>query len=318
MWPSRGNSPSVEADCYYYKASPWSSSPLLQQDVSTAYASSFDLASMKNMVLENKNQMSWSSDDLSMDFSTPFNLSSLSYPTTSSQSNESHDLLSSPVNDQRASKFPEREFSDFITPDVERFFRELSYGSDIWKYDSDTTYTKDDFDFDFGSPPKLQPQAEIATEPPFRPSRSSTPVDSPENTFRPIDQLQFTQQTYQNNGGFITNHQKEEHGPWEVPVARRPLQHFNYQNRPVAIKYTKKVKPIVNYCVFCFNNGKEKAVYDSHTVRDSKGRCLCPNLRKYECPICHKDGDEAHTLKYCKEKKILTEEDMRRPVRRFL
>lgn len=106
----------------------------------------------------------------------------------------------------------------------------------------DATYTKDDFDFDFCSSPVLPPPAEIAPEATFRPSRSSTPVDSPENTFRHIDDY-----IYQHNGFNYNNRQQEEHGSFEAPIARRPLQPFNYQNnRPVVTKVTKKVKPIVN------------------------------------------------------------------------
>lgn len=138
MWPGRSVSPSVEANnglgnlleepSYYYKASPWNSqTPLVQQDVSTAYASSFDLSSINNMVLENMNQLSWSSENSLMDFSTSFNISSRHL-------GESHDLLSSPVNEQKVSKFPEREYSDLTTPDIEKFLLENNFGSDIWKY----------------------------------------------------------------------------------------------------------------------------------------------------------------------------------------
>lgn len=77
-------------------------------------------------------------------------------------------------------------------------------------------------------------------------------------------------------------------------------------------KTVSKNKVETNFCVFCKNNGSSPEIYYSHTVKDAKGRCLCPVLRKYECPICHLDGDDAHTIKYCKEKPIITEEDMRR------
>ena len=52
-------------------------------------------------------------------------------------------------------------------------------------------------------------------------------------------------------------------------------------------------------CVFCRNNGEAEAIYQSHILKDSTGRVLCPVLRAYTCPNCHASGDDAHTLKYC-------------------
>lgn len=145
MWPAKRTSPSLdmnngvgnilETPSYYYKASPWSSlTPIIQQDVSTAYASSLDLIDINDMVLEKNNQMSWSSDELSLELSSSFNYPS--YPASSSHSGGFHDSLSSPVNEQKASKFPEQQFSDFIISDIEKYLREANFGSNIWKYDS--------------------------------------------------------------------------------------------------------------------------------------------------------------------------------------
>ena len=47
----------------------------------------------------------------------------------------------------------------------------------------------------------------------------------------------------------------------------------------------------------------------SHNLRDDKGRTLCPKLRIYSCEICGQDGDNAHTVKYCQKKPIITQED---------
>ena len=66
---------------------------------------------------------------------------------------------------------------------------------------------------------------------------------------------------------------------------------------------------MLQLCVFCYNNGEHEQLVRSHNVHDSKGRTLCPKLRIYVCEICGKDGDEAHTIKYCKQKRIITQED---------
>lgn len=63
------------------------------------------------------------------------------------------------------------------------------------------------------------------------------------------------------------------------------------------------------HCVFCENNNEPDAVVKSHAVRDSLGRVLCPKLRTYICPICKASGDQAHTVKYCPQKPIITMED---------
>ena len=52
-------------------------------------------------------------------------------------------------------------------------------------------------------------------------------------------------------------------------------------------------------CVFYRNNNEPRSMYMNHKVRDREGRVSCPVLRRYECPLCHQSGDNAHTLKYC-------------------
>lgn len=67
-------------------------------------------------------------------------------------------------------------------------------------------------------------------------------------------------------------------------------------------------------CVFCKNNGRTEQEYSSHEVKDSRGRCTCPVLRCYKCPICGASGDGGHTKKYCPRKKIFTPEDIGRMI----
>ncbi|CAO1400468.1 unnamed protein product [Diamesa serratosioi] len=339
MWPANAPSPPLEMtntvgnlldSSNYYKASPfrWSSqTPFMQQEISTAYAPSFDTVYNNNMFQEKNNQMSWNSEEISQDISKLCSTSTLSYlfqdMTPPSYSGGFEDSLSLPLNVQKTSKFPEKRFSEFISSDLslnsfDEDLRDTFLGINPWRCFNDATYTKDDFDFDFGSQVEIQQQTKMETEPQFKPSRSSTPVDSPEMAFESDNQFQHTSQYHQNTGYYFSNPQDEvvqqENGPWGSPAADRPIQQYSntpYNRQTVSqenkyrdMKTSKKTKPIVDV----------EAVYKSHTVRDSKGRCLCPILRKYECPICKKDGDEAHTTKYCKERKILTEEDMRKPL----
>ncbi|XP_070492106.1 uncharacterized protein [Chironomus tepperi] len=76
-------------------------------------------------------------------------------------------------------------------------------------------------------------------------------------------------------------------------------------------KNSNKKKKMDDHCVFCKNNGVDEILYRSHTVKDSKGRVLCPKLRAYQCPICGADGDQSHTVKYCPKKPIITMEDLK-------
>lgn len=52
-------------------------------------------------------------------------------------------------------------------------------------------------------------------------------------------------------------------------------------------------------CVFCRNNGEKEQFFASHTLKDAQNNVACPVLRLYQCPICHANGDQAHTIKYC-------------------
>ncbi|XP_055696451.1 uncharacterized protein LOC129797679 [Lutzomyia longipalpis] len=68
----------------------------------------------------------------------------------------------------------------------------------------------------------------------------------------------------------------------------------------------KKVKEQKPYCVFCMNNKEPFETYMSHSVKDARGNVTCPRLYAYVCPRCSASGNQAHTIKYCPEKPIIT------------
>lgn len=77
-------------------------------------------------------------------------------------------------------------------------------------------------------------------------------------------------------------------------------------------------KPKV-FCGFCKRNGETPQVYESHTIRDTNGKVICPYLRNHRCEcmyhlivisfafnafddhfiVCGATGDEAHTRSHC-------------------
>lgn len=65
----------------------------------------------------------------------------------------------------------------------------------------------------------------------------------------------------------------------------------------------------LQHCVFCENNNEPEYVYQTHPLRDAAGRILCPRLRNYVCPACGACGDNAHTLRYCENRPIVTVDD---------
>ncbi|XP_055697113.1 nanos homolog 2-like [Phlebotomus papatasi] len=95
--------------------------------------------------------------------------------------------------------------------------------------------------------------------------------------------------------------------PLGSPESHQELdQHLTGHQRRSRAK--GKLKDTKSYCVFCCNNKESREVYMSHRVKDAQGRVTCPRLFNYECPICKKKGAEAHTVKYCPKKTILTPE----------
>lgn len=136
MWPSKATSSALELkntagnfldSSHYFKASPymWSSqTPFMQQEVSTAYAPSFDMDNNNNnMFHEKDNQMSWNSEELSPDMTESCSASTMSYlfrdmTPPSPHSGGFQDSLYLPENVQKTSKFPEKRFSEFISSDL--------------------------------------------------------------------------------------------------------------------------------------------------------------------------------------------------------
>ena len=54
------------------------------------------------------------------------------------------------------------------------------------------------------------------------------------------------------------------------------------------------------FCVFCKNNAKDPKWYNGHQLYDKDNKVACPNLRRYNCPICNcGGGDYAHTIRHC-------------------
>lgn len=94
----------------------------------------------------------------------------------------------------------------------------------------------------------------------------------------------------------------------------RPPNVTEYNRKPTKKRYNNnnmksgRYSP-VRHCVFCENNNQPTAVVKSHNVRDIHDKVLCPKLRTYICPICKATGDNAHTVKYCPQKPIITMED---------
>jgi len=53
-------------------------------------------------------------------------------------------------------------------------------------------------------------------------------------------------------------------------------------------------------CAFCKSNGERETVYMGHVLRDPEtNMVVCPQLRKFICPLCGATGDNAHTQSYC-------------------
>ena len=62
-------------------------------------------------------------------------------------------------------------------------------------------------------------------------------------------------------------------------------------NKEVRVKEARTM-----LCTHCKNMGEPKAVYEGHSVRDSKGIILCPKIKKNVCNNCKKTG---HLSSHC-------------------
>lgn len=132
MWPNSTStmnsynieSSTLECNSYYYKPTPsrWTSNtPLVQPEASTAYDTSCDLIGTNDMFLEEYHKM-WNLEKPLLDSSPSYSNPEISYlyDNTSPQPNSDglQELLSSPMNVQQASKFPEQSFSELISGDL--------------------------------------------------------------------------------------------------------------------------------------------------------------------------------------------------------
>jgi hypothetical protein len=147
----------------------------------------------------------------------------------------------------------------------------------------------------------------------FEPRLSSTPVTCRKPEYSACQDIEGAQECLQLPQSYPSESYFE---PIQASTALENIPPRNF-NRMMPVKNKKSnfkplKKSLANHCVFCKNNGAESAVYNSHKVMDAKGRCLCPMLRQYKCPICNADGDNAHTTKYCPKRKIFTETDMKK------
>ncbi|XP_020378660.1 nanos homolog 1 [Rhincodon typus] len=92
---------------------------------------------------------------------------------------------------------------------------------------------------------------------------------------------------------------------------RSHLQLAHYQQQPPlpappppAAHRTSRAKAELQICVFCRNNNESVTLYTTHILKSPDGRVLCPILRRYTCPLCGANGDNAHTIKYCPLSKL--------------
>lgn len=67
----------------------------------------------------------------------------------------------------------------------------------------------------------------------------------------------------------------------------------------------------VKHCEYCKKKGEPALIFMHHTLKDMKGRTLCPALRQIECLYCGADGDDAHESVKCPRKQqIILREKM--------
>ncbi|XP_078080474.1 nanos homolog 1-like [Mustelus asterias] len=89
------------------------------------------------------------------------------------------------------------------------------------------------------------------------------------------------------------------------------LAHYHHQQQhhpppppPPVQQRASRGKAELQICVFCRNNNESVTLYTTHILKSPDGRVLCPILRRYTCPLCGANGDNAHTIKYCPLSKL--------------
>ncbi|MBN3295911.1 nanos homolog 1 [Amia ocellicauda] len=87
-------------------------------------------------------------------------------------------------------------------------------------------------------------------------------------------------------------------------AGERALQWSMVDGRSQQTMHKHRGKMDMQVCVFCRNNKESVARYSTHILKGPDGRVLCPVLRRYTCPLCGANGDNAHTIKYCPLSKL--------------
>ncbi|CRK92486.1 CLUMA_CG006032, isoform A [Clunio marinus] len=113
-----------------------------------------------------------------------------------------------------------------------------------------------------------------------------------------FDNIQFFSNDDSDNfSPFVTEQQLTD--LWKLDEISSQLSNTNETSSIQGSLSKRASRRSSDFCIFCKNNEEDEKVYMSHTLKDFKGRTLCPKLRLYKCPICGIDGDNAHTMAYC-------------------
>lgn len=93
------------------------------------------------------------------------------------------------------------------------------------------------------------------------------------------------------------------------------MQKLNNSHRHLSMSQVDQ--DLGHYCSFCKSNGETYEFYKSHSLKDSKGKVICPTLRAYKCPICGATGAYAHTQSYCPERTVNTQVTRHAPLKKY-
>ncbi|XP_072883969.1 nanos homolog 1-like [Hemitrygon akajei] len=99
---------------------------------------------------------------------------------------------------------------------------------------------------------------------------------------------------------------REQLGWNRVDVIMMDEKHLPHHQQQPTTHHQRgaRAKPDLQICVFCRNNNESVTLYTTHVLKSPDGRVLCPILRRYTCPLCGANGDNAHTIKYCPLSKL--------------